>query len=154
MKISELSHVVIGTPDLGKWRDYGTKVLGMEAVDAPDGSLYLKMDSRDFRFLVQKSDKDELFASGWGVSGAAELAGAPEQPTNETHARASQRRIDGFSHALGVEATIACEHGMPEASPGRIAERSPSTDWVSGLRPLVRPGVVFNEERSRWPSSC
>jgi 3,4-dihydroxy-9,10-secoandrosta-1,3,5(10)-triene-9,17-dione 4,5-dioxygenase len=68
MKISELSHVVIGTPDLGKWRDYGTKVLGMAAVDAPDGSLYLKMDSRDFRFLIQKSGKDELFASGWGVS--------------------------------------------------------------------------------------
>jgi 3,4-dihydroxy-9,10-secoandrosta-1,3,5(10)-triene-9,17-dione 4,5-dioxygenase len=68
MKISELSHVVIGTPDLGKWRDYGTKVLGMAAIDAPDGSLYLKMDSRDFRLLIQKGEKDELFASGWGVS--------------------------------------------------------------------------------------
>jgi 3,4-dihydroxy-9,10-secoandrosta-1,3,5(10)-triene-9,17-dione 4,5-dioxygenase len=68
MKITELSHVVIGTPDLGKWRDYGTKVLGMAAIDAPDGSLYLKMDARDFRFLIQKSEKDELFASGWSVS--------------------------------------------------------------------------------------
>jgi 3,4-dihydroxy-9,10-secoandrosta-1,3,5(10)-triene-9,17-dione 4,5-dioxygenase len=73
MKISELSHVVIGAPDLGKWRDYGTKVLGMSAIDAPDGSLYLKMDSRDFRFLIQKSDKDELFASGWGVSSEADF---------------------------------------------------------------------------------
>jgi 3,4-dihydroxy-9,10-secoandrosta-1,3,5(10)-triene-9,17-dione 4,5-dioxygenase len=68
MKITELSHVVIGTPDLGKWRDYGTKVLGMAAIDAPDGSLYLKMDGRDFRFLIQKGEKDELFASGWSVS--------------------------------------------------------------------------------------
>ena len=68
MKITELSHVVIGTPDLGKWRDYGTKVLGMAAIDAPDGSLYLKMDARDFRFLILKSEKDELFASGWSVS--------------------------------------------------------------------------------------
>jgi 3,4-dihydroxy-9,10-secoandrosta-1,3,5(10)-triene-9,17-dione 4,5-dioxygenase len=73
MKISELSHVVIGTPDLGKWRDYGMKVLGMAAVDGPDGSLYLKMDSRDFRFLIQKSEKDELFASGWGVSSEADF---------------------------------------------------------------------------------
>ena len=73
MKISELSHVVIGAPDLGKWRDYGTKELGMAAVDGPDGSLYQKMDSRDFRFLIQKGEKDELFASGWGVSSEADF---------------------------------------------------------------------------------
>ncbi|MDB5393144.1 MAG: Biphenyl 2,3-dioxygenase [Rhodospirillales bacterium] len=68
MKITELGYVVIGTPDLEKWRNYGTKVLGMSAVDGPDGTLYLKMDARDFRFLIQKTGKDELFASGWSVS--------------------------------------------------------------------------------------
>ena len=68
MKITELSHVVIGTPDLQKWRDYGTKVLGMAAIEAPDGNLYLKMDGRDFRFLIQKGETDELFASGWSVA--------------------------------------------------------------------------------------
>jgi 3,4-dihydroxy-9,10-secoandrosta-1,3,5(10)-triene-9,17-dione 4,5-dioxygenase len=67
MKITELGYVVIGTPDLEKWRTYGTKVLGMAAIDGPDGTLYLKMDGRDFRFLIQKSKKDELFASGWSV---------------------------------------------------------------------------------------
>ena len=67
MKITELGYVVVGTPDLEKWRHYGTAVLGMAAVDAPDGSLYLKMDGRDFRFLIQKGEKDELFASGWSV---------------------------------------------------------------------------------------
>jgi 3,4-dihydroxy-9,10-secoandrosta-1,3,5(10)-triene-9,17-dione 4,5-dioxygenase len=67
MKITELGYVVIGTPDLEKWRDYGAKVLGMAAIDGPDGTLYLKMDERDFRYLICKTGKDELFASGWSV---------------------------------------------------------------------------------------
>lgn len=68
MTISELGYVLVGSPDLDKWRHYGTEVLGMAASDGPDGVLYLKMDERDFRFAVQKSDRDQLFASGWGAS--------------------------------------------------------------------------------------
>ncbi|HLG89459.1 MAG TPA: VOC family protein [Alphaproteobacteria bacterium] len=71
MSIRELGYVVIGSPDLGKWRDYGTKVLGMAAVDGPDGVLYLKMDERDFRLAIQKSDRDQLFASGWAAADEA-----------------------------------------------------------------------------------
>lgn len=68
MQITELGYVVVGAPELEKWRRYGEDVLGMAAADGPNGTLYLKMDSRDFRFLVQPSSKDELFASGWGVA--------------------------------------------------------------------------------------
>ena len=103
MKITELSHVVIGTPDLGKWRDYGTKVLGMAAIDAPDGSLYLKMDTRDFRFLIQKSEKDELFASGWSVSDEgsfhavrADLEHAGAKVTRGTEAERKLRKVQDF----------------------------------------------------------
>jgi 3,4-dihydroxy-9,10-secoandrosta-1,3,5(10)-triene-9,17-dione 4,5-dioxygenase len=103
MKITELSHVVIGTPDLGKWRDYGTKVLGMAAIDGPDGSLYLKMDTRDFRFLIQKSEKDELFASGWSVSDEgsfhtvrADLERAGAKVTRGTEAERRLRKVQDF----------------------------------------------------------
>ena len=92
MKISELSHVVIGTTDLQKWRDYGTKVLGMAAIDGPEGNLYLKMDGRDFRFLIQKGEKDELFASGWSVADeAAFTANEAAESALAAHWDAAQR---------------------------------------------------------------
>jgi 3,4-dihydroxy-9,10-secoandrosta-1,3,5(10)-triene-9,17-dione 4,5-dioxygenase len=72
MAITELGYVIIGAPDPEKWRRYGADVLGMAPVDGPDGALYLKMDDRDFRFAIRRSDKDELFASGWGVAGRDE----------------------------------------------------------------------------------
>ena len=72
MKITEFGYVMIGTTDQAKWRAYGTDVLGMATVDGPDGVLYLKMDERDFRFAIQKSDREQLFASGWGVDSEAE----------------------------------------------------------------------------------
>jgi 3,4-dihydroxy-9,10-secoandrosta-1,3,5(10)-triene-9,17-dione 4,5-dioxygenase len=68
MTITELGYVVVGAPELEKWRRYGEDVLGMAAIDGPEGALYLKMDARDFRFLIQTSHKDELAASGWGVA--------------------------------------------------------------------------------------
>jgi 3,4-dihydroxy-9,10-secoandrosta-1,3,5(10)-triene-9,17-dione 4,5-dioxygenase len=68
VSITELGYAIIGSTDPEKWRHYGTQVMGMAAVDGPDGALYLKMDERDFRLAVQKSDKDQLFASGWSVA--------------------------------------------------------------------------------------
>ncbi len=68
MNIAELSYVVVGTTKLDRWRTYGTEVLGMQAVDAPDGGLYLKMDGRDFRVLIQSRETDALAVSGWSAN--------------------------------------------------------------------------------------
>lgn len=73
MTISELSYAVIGTADLASWRDYGVKVLGMQAANAIDGSLYLRMDGRDFRLLVVESERECLAASGWRARGKGEF---------------------------------------------------------------------------------
>jgi 3,4-dihydroxy-9,10-secoandrosta-1,3,5(10)-triene-9,17-dione 4,5-dioxygenase len=103
MKISELSYVVVGTPDLGKWRDYGANVLGMAPVDGPDGALYLKMDTRDFRFLIEQGAKDELFASGWGVDSEgdfvevrADLERAGVAVTPGSEAERKRRKVQDF----------------------------------------------------------
>src|SRR6516165_2041377 len=105
MKITELSYVVIGTPDLEKWRAYGANVLGMAPVDGPDGNLYLKMDGRDFRFLVQKGEKDQLTASGWGVDSPgdfeavkARLEKAGVKVTRGTEAEIKLRKVQDFLH--------------------------------------------------------
>jgi 3,4-dihydroxy-9,10-secoandrosta-1,3,5(10)-triene-9,17-dione 4,5-dioxygenase len=108
MKITELGYVVIGTPDLEKWRAYGTNVLGMAAIDGPpgpngEGTLYLKMDARDFRFLIQKSAKDALFASGWSVDSLADfgavrakLEASGTTVTRGTKAETKLRKVQEF----------------------------------------------------------
>jgi 3,4-dihydroxy-9,10-secoandrosta-1,3,5(10)-triene-9,17-dione 4,5-dioxygenase len=103
VKITEFGYVIISTVDQAKWRDYGTKVLGMQAVDGPDGVLYLKMDGRDFRFAIQKSDKDQLFASGWGVDSEADflaakkaVEGAKIKVTAGTPAEVTMRKVQDF----------------------------------------------------------
>lgn len=105
MKITELSYVVIGTPDLEKWRAYGANVLGMAPVDAPDGNLYLKMDGRDFRFLIQKGGKDQLTASGWSVDSLADfdavkarLEKSGTKVTRGTEAEIKLRKVQDLFH--------------------------------------------------------
>jgi 3,4-dihydroxy-9,10-secoandrosta-1,3,5(10)-triene-9,17-dione 4,5-dioxygenase len=58
------------------WRGYAENVLGMQAHDAAHGALYLKMDERDFRYLVVPGDADRYFASGWELPDAVALEDA------------------------------------------------------------------------------
>jgi len=105
MKITELGYVVIGSPDLEKWRSYGVNVLGTAAIDGIEGALYLKMDGRDFRFLIEKSDTDELFASGWGVADQesfnamrARIEAADVKVTRGSLAQTQLRKVQEFFH--------------------------------------------------------
>lgn len=79
MKILELGYVVVGATDIEKWRSFATDVLGMMAIDTPEGGLHLKMDGRQFRFLIEKSDTDRLFSSAWQVIDADALAEAKDE---------------------------------------------------------------------------
>ncbi|WP_233465645.1 VOC family protein [Burkholderia ambifaria] len=60
--VRALGYVVVEATRVDAWRSYAQDVLGMQALDAPDGALYLKMDERS----------DRYFASGWELlDGAA-----------------------------------------------------------------------------------
>ncbi|WP_137820695.1 VOC family protein [Pseudomonas sp. 2FG] len=73
MDIRGLGYVTVLSSDLDRWREYATQVLGMMAAAGPqaDELLYLKMDERHYRILVERSDKDGYGASGWEVAGKA-----------------------------------------------------------------------------------
>lgn len=68
--IRGLSYIVTQIDDLEKWRRYAEDVLGMMAIDAPDGSLHIKMDDRPFRWQVVRGDEARYLASGWELAGA------------------------------------------------------------------------------------
>jgi 3,4-dihydroxy-9,10-secoandrosta-1,3,5(10)-triene-9,17-dione 4,5-dioxygenase len=71
MSVRELGYVVIGSPNLAEWRSFGEQILGMMAVDGPDGALYLKMDERDFRMAIVPSPDERFVGAGWGVTDKA-----------------------------------------------------------------------------------
>jgi 3,4-dihydroxy-9,10-secoandrosta-1,3,5(10)-triene-9,17-dione 4,5-dioxygenase len=68
MSIRELGYVVIGSPDQSRWRWFGEQILGMAAVDGPDGTLYLRMDEHDYRLAIVRHPEERFIAAGWGVA--------------------------------------------------------------------------------------
>lgn len=77
MKIHSLGYIVVNCTDPQRWVDYGTKVLGMmdnsAALNQGGDNVYLKMDDRPYRILVEKADADSYNASGWEFGGEPEF---------------------------------------------------------------------------------
>ncbi|MFM0097359.1 VOC family protein [Paraburkholderia nemoris] len=69
--VRALGYIVVQSADVDAWRGYAENVLGMQSLDATDGALYVKMDERDFRYLIVPGDADRYFASGWELADAA-----------------------------------------------------------------------------------
>lgn len=67
MDIRGLAYVVAQTTDVARWQRYAEGVLGMMTSPGPDGSLYVRMDERQFRFAVEPGARDAYRASGWEV---------------------------------------------------------------------------------------
>lgn len=81
MKIHSLGYIGVNCTDPTRWADFGTQVLGMMDVSEKlqndgDESVYLKMDDRPFRIVVEKSDRDSYGFSGWEVNGPEAFADA------------------------------------------------------------------------------
>jgi len=85
MDIRGLGYVTLLSSDLVQWRHYASQVLGM-MVSGDDELLYLKMDERHYRVLVQNSAENGFGACGWEVAGKAAL----EQAVSELQQAAVQ----------------------------------------------------------------
>ena len=74
MAIRSLGYLRIEATDVGAWRDYGLKVLGMVEGSGPvEGALYLRMDDFPARLVIVPGVRDGLSATGWETANAAEL---------------------------------------------------------------------------------
>ncbi|RKF38373.1 VOC family protein [Paraburkholderia fungorum] len=101
--VRALGYVVVQSADASTWRGYAENVLGMQVQDATEGALYVKMDERDFRYLIVPGDADRYFASGWELADAAafddairtlELAGV--EPIRASAQEAALRRVQAM----------------------------------------------------------
>ncbi len=103
MDVRSLGYVVIESTNPADWQDYGTNILGLMNVPSDDGSVYLKMDQRPFRFAIVKAEQNRLRYCGWELAGEAgfkqakdELQAAGVEFTEGSAADAKSRRVRGF----------------------------------------------------------
>ena len=72
--IAALGYIGIEVSDLKQWRHFATENLGLQAVEAPDGGFYLRMDNAAARIFVTEGSADDIAFSGWEVADAGALA--------------------------------------------------------------------------------
>jgi len=77
MKIHSLAYIGVYAKDPRSWLHFGTQVLGMMDVSdklaGGSDDVFLKMDERDYRLVVESSDMDSYGFSGWQVTGPDDI---------------------------------------------------------------------------------
>ena len=129
--IRSLGYLRIESADVGAWREFGVRGLGMVEGRGPDpGALYLRMDDFPARLVIVPGERDRLLASGWEVPGEDALdevarvldeAGvAVKTPTAEELAERRVGRMLHFDDPAGNVLEVFCgaalEH-RPAVSP-------------------------------------
>jgi 3,4-dihydroxy-9,10-secoandrosta-1,3,5(10)-triene-9,17-dione 4,5-dioxygenase len=72
--IRSLGYLRFESTDIGAWREYGLKVLGMvEGKGETEGALYLRMDEFPARLVIFPGEHDRLAEAGWECANAAGL---------------------------------------------------------------------------------
>ncbi len=129
--IRSLGYLRIESADVGAWREFGVRALGMVEGRGPEaGAVYLRMDDFPARLVIVPGEREGLLASGWEVPGESDLAGVGRALEEAgvavkagTPAELAERRVaqllrfdDPAGNALEVFSGTALEH-RPAVSP-------------------------------------
>jgi 2,3-dihydroxybiphenyl 1,2-dioxygenase len=131
MPLQALGYAGFGSSSLDDWRQFGTGLVGLQAVERSPSLLAFRMDDRKQRIVIDRSMPDGARFFGWEVADAAALdtlAARLEQAevdvTTEPQALADARRVRGlisFRDPAGnrLEAFYGAEIDDTPFSPGR-----------------------------------
>ena len=153
--ISSLGYLRIESPDVGAWREFGVRVLGMAEGRGPDpDALYLRMDDFPARLIIVAGERDRLLATGWEVTDedalaaagrALEAAGVPAKAG--TSAECADRRVaqllraeDPSGNSLEIFCGAALEH--------RVAVSPYGNRFVTGLLGLGHVVLPISDDES------
>ena len=131
MPIQALGYAGFGSSALDDWRQFGTGLVGLQAVERGNSLLAFRMDDRKQRIVIDRSQPEGSRFFGWEVADAAALdslaarlesKGVPV--TAEPKTLADARRVGGlisFSDPAGnrLEAFYGAEIDDTPFSPGR-----------------------------------
>src|SRR6202790_4715831 len=73
MLVQSLGYVGLGAKDIDDWSGYGTRLLGLQAVDRSRSTLALRMDDRKQRLIVNADGGEGIGFFGWEVADATAL---------------------------------------------------------------------------------
>lgn len=131
MPIQALGYAGFGSTDLDDWRQFGTGLVGLQAVERGNSLLAFRMDDRKQRIVIDRAMPEGARFFGWEVADAADLealATRLEQAgvavTAEPRTLADARRVGGlisFSDPAGnrLEAFYGAEIDDTPFRPGR-----------------------------------
>src|ERR1700746_963645 len=100
MALQALGYAGFGSTDLDDWRQFGTRLVGLQAVERSASLLAFRMDDRKQRIVIDRAMPEGGRFFGWDGGGAAavnELARRFEQAevdvTAEPQTLADTRRV-------------------------------------------------------------
>src|SRR5450432_4328604 len=73
MPIQALGYAGFGSAALDDWRQFGTGLVGLQAVERGNSLLSFRMDDRKQRIVIDRSLPEGQRYFGWEVADAAEL---------------------------------------------------------------------------------
>ena len=129
--IQALGYVGFGSADLDGWRQFGTGLVGLQAVERSPSLLSFRMDDRKQRIVIDRAMPDGARFFGWELADAAaldqlaaRLEAAKIDVTAEPQTLADNRRVRGlisFRDPAGnrLEAFYGAEIADTPFSPGR-----------------------------------
>src|SRR6202142_2498205 len=131
MPIQALGYAGFGSSALDDWRQFGTGLVGLQAVERGNSLLAFRMDDRKQRVVIDRSLPEGSRFFGWEVADAADLDALAARLDKhqvkvvaEPRALADARRVGGlisFSDPAGnrLEAFYGAEIDDAPFSPGR-----------------------------------
>ncbi|HMH72027.1 MAG TPA: VOC family protein, partial [Bradyrhizobium sp.] len=131
MAVQALGYAGFGSAALDDWRQFGTGLVGLQAVERSPSLLAFRMDDRKQRIVIDRSMPDGARFFGWEVAGAAALEAlasrlekAGVDVTAEPQALADNRRVRSlisFRDPAGnrLEVFYGAEIDDAPFSPGR-----------------------------------
>jgi 2,3-dihydroxybiphenyl 1,2-dioxygenase len=131
MTLQALGYVGFGSSDLDDWRQFGTGLVGLQAVERSSSLLAFRMDDRKQRIVIDRSLPDGERFFGWEVADAAaldalaaKLEKAQIKVTSEPGTLADNRRVKrliSFRDPAGnrLEAFYGAEIDEAPFLPGR-----------------------------------
>ena len=126
MLVQSLGYVGLRAKDIEDWSGYGTRLLGLQAVDRSRATLALRMDDRKQRLIVNADGGEGIGFFGWEVADASAL--------ERLGAHLDSHGIESAHGAIGSNSSMAPRprptRSCPDAtSPGSAPGHSGSATW-------------------------
>jgi hypothetical protein len=103
MPLQALGYAGFGSSDLDDWRQFGTGLVGLQAVERSASLLAFRMDDRKQRIVIDRAMPDGARFFGWEVADVADLDALAARlekhqvhVTAEPRALADARRVGGL----------------------------------------------------------